>query len=174
MIRSGNCPVACEAAEIVHALENQQPAHPGLREHITIESRQRVRAKAVGEQVVAADTLVQHPDGFVFSFASKPLGKDVRPAVISVCRGAVAVRDGIAEGDNRSGFLLRRDIHRRDLIPVIDRFGIREIGPRDLIAVNEVRGCARSRVSGFLCRRRVIVNGDGQIGAGWRGEIHGV
>ena len=48
-----------ELAEIVHAFEHDKTTNSALRDYIAIESRESVRAESIGEQVVAANALIQ-------------------------------------------------------------------------------------------------------------------
>ena len=59
---SGDFAVAGETAKVVHSLKDDEPAHSGLRQHVAIEARERVRPQAVDQQVVSADSLIQDAD----------------------------------------------------------------------------------------------------------------
>src|SRR4051794_8789781 len=50
--------VPSQTAEIVHPLEDDEPSRGSWREDIAIEAGQRIGAKAIGQQVIAADPLV--------------------------------------------------------------------------------------------------------------------
>ena len=54
----GDFPVASQAAEIVHAFEDDDPTCAGGSEDVAIEAGKSVGAKAVGEEMIAADALV--------------------------------------------------------------------------------------------------------------------
>ena len=51
---------AGQSAEIVHALKDNHVANTGLRKHIAIEARQRIRPQSICQKMVATDALVQH------------------------------------------------------------------------------------------------------------------
>lgn len=63
MFGQGNFAGAGKAAQVIHAFENDQIANAGLREDVTIETRQRVRPQAVYQKMVSADSLVQDAQG---------------------------------------------------------------------------------------------------------------
>src|SRR5271170_8261423 len=54
----GYLAVARQTPKIVHALKNNQPPHPGLRECIAVKARQSIRAEAVDQQMVPANPLI--------------------------------------------------------------------------------------------------------------------
>ncbi len=47
-------------AKIIHALEHNHGANTSRREHIMIETRQRIRTQAIEQQPVSADTSIQN------------------------------------------------------------------------------------------------------------------
>lgn len=47
-----------QSAEIIHSLKNDQPMHTCLGENVAIEARERVWSEPVGQQMIAADSLV--------------------------------------------------------------------------------------------------------------------
>jgi len=55
-------PIPGQHAQIVHTLQHDDPPHPRLRQHVSIEARQSVRTRAVEQQAISANPLVQHPD----------------------------------------------------------------------------------------------------------------
>ena len=62
MLVGGNFAVARQSAQVVHALEDDHPAHAGRRQHVAIEPRQHIRPQPIREQMIAADSLVRHAD----------------------------------------------------------------------------------------------------------------
>src|SRR6185312_1347744 len=56
----GDLAVEGQATQIVDALKNDEPFHSGLGQHVAIEAGEGVGTKTVGEQVVAADSLIQN------------------------------------------------------------------------------------------------------------------
>src|SRR5450432_1495310 len=105
MFRGRYFAVPGESAEIVHALEDDDPLRTRWSQDIAIEARQRIRPQAIGQQMIAADALVRHSNVAGMRRALQTLPQYVRPAVVSVGCGAVAVGDGIPEG--HYGFALR-------------------------------------------------------------------
>ena len=87
----------------------------------------------------------------------KAAGENVGPAIVAVGGGAMAVGDGVAEGDDGSCGGRGLHIDFGDLVPVIDVFGIGERGSADEVAVRVEGGCTRARVSGLASRRRLQV-----------------
>ena len=73
----------------------------GGGEHVAIEAREGVGAEAVGEQMVAADAVVEtRRCCCVAGRGLKASGENIGPAVVAVGGGAVAVGNGIAKGDD--------------------------------------------------------------------------
>jgi len=62
MIGGRDFAIAGEASQVVYTFEDDEPADACGREDIPVESCQDIWAKAVGEQVVAADALVGDAD----------------------------------------------------------------------------------------------------------------
>src|SRR6185295_18180365 len=79
-----------------------------LVQDIAVETRERVHAHAVLQDLGTGDALVQHRDRRAASL-HQARGEIVRPAVEAIDRGAVAVGDGIAEGDDGTGIRRRID-----------------------------------------------------------------
>jgi hypothetical protein len=93
--------LASQAAEIVDAFKDDEPAHAGRREHVAIKAGENIGAQAIGKQVVAADALVGDADAARGGRGLKPLRQDIGPAIVAVGGCAVAVSDGVAERYNR-------------------------------------------------------------------------
>src|SRR5580698_343443 len=53
-----------EAADVVDAFEQDDPTNSGLSKDIAIKVRQYIGSETIGEQVVAADALVENADSF--------------------------------------------------------------------------------------------------------------
>src|SRR4051812_8471074 len=122
MLSLAHFPVALQRAEIVHSFENNQPARSRWRQHITIETRQRVRAQAVGQEMISADALVHHSDVTRLLRTLQAGGQHVGPAVISVRRGSVSICDRVAEHHHRSGPPFSQHVDFRYLVPVVHAF----------------------------------------------------
>src|SRR5215468_9074109 len=103
MLRRRNFAVSSDAAEIVHTLEDNGPSHGGWGEDVTIETGQCVRSEAVGQQVIAANTLIGDSDAARVGRDLQTFRQDIGPAVVSVCCGAMAVGDGVSERHNGTG-----------------------------------------------------------------------
>ena len=58
----GNIAEARKATEVVDGFEDDEPADAGLRDYVAVEAGERVGAEAVGEEVIAADALVEDSD----------------------------------------------------------------------------------------------------------------
>ena len=170
----GNFAEAREATEVVDGFEDDEPADAGLRDHVAIEASERVGAEAVGEEVVAADALVEDPDIVRGRRGLEALGEDVGPAVVAVGGGGVAVGDGVAEGNDGSCAGGGEDVDAGELIPVLDLLCVGKIACGDEIAVKVVRGGAGAGVAGFTCGRRVKVNSDGEVRERGDGIVDGV
>jgi len=124
-----------QPAQIVDALKENEPAHASLRQHIGIEARQNVRPQAVGQQVIAADALVGDANGSRFRRALQTAGQFIRPAVVSVGGGCVAVGDGVTENHDRSSGWRGLHVDPRNLIPVVDLLCVGEAGGADQVSV---------------------------------------
>ena len=148
----GNSADAREAAEVVDAFEDDEPADSGWREHVAIEAGEHVGAEAVGEQVVAADALIEDPDVVRCGRGLETRGEDVGPAVVAVGGGGVAVGDGVAEGDDGAGAGRGEDVDAGELVPVVDVFRVGKVGGGDEVAVHVVRGGAGAGMAGFAGR----------------------
>jgi len=101
-------------------------------------------------------------------------GEDVSPAVVSVGGCAVSVGDGVAEGYDGCGWCVGEDVDGGDLIPVIDVLGRIEFGGGDGVAVDEIGGGTGAGVAGLDRWRRVVVDGDGDVGQRWDWKFYGV
>src|ERR1700687_2347748 len=97
MFRRRDFAGASESAEIVYALKDDDPLHTRRRQHVAIETREGIRTQAIGQQMIAADALVGHSNVAGMRRALKALRQYIRPAVVSVGGGAVAVDVGISE-----------------------------------------------------------------------------
>src|SRR5579884_1651501 len=100
MSRGGHVAQPSQAAEIVHAFEYDQIFRTGLRENIAIKACEHIRPQAICEQVVPADTLIEHADSSRSGGRLQSLGQNIGPAVIAVWGGAVTIGDGIPERHN--------------------------------------------------------------------------
>jgi len=165
---------AGETAEVVDALEDDQIADAGLGEHVAVEAGEDVGAEAVGEQVVAADALVEDAEGSGGGRGLKPLGEDVGPAIVAVGGGSVAVGDGVAEGYDGGCVLRGGDIDCGDLVPVVHLLRGRQVCRRDLIAVDVVGRGAGAGMAGLAGGRGVEMEGDGEVGESGDGIVDGV
>ena len=112
--------IALEAAEVVDAFEEDDVADGGLGEDVAVEAGEGVGAEAVGEEVVAADALVEDAGGMGCGVGLEALGEDVGPAVVAVEGGGGAVGDGVAEGNDGEGGGGGLDVDGGDEVPVVD------------------------------------------------------
>ena len=82
--------------QIVHSSsKNNHVANTGLDKHITIESCQRIRPQPIQQKMVAADALVQYADLVCCRRILQTFGQIIRPAIVSICRRPVMIRDEI-------------------------------------------------------------------------------
>ena len=98
----GNIAEARKATEVVDGFEDDEPADAGLRDDVAVEAGEHVGAEAVGEEVIAADALVEDSDVVRCGRGLEALGEGVGPAVVAVGGGGVAVGDGVAERNDGS------------------------------------------------------------------------
>jgi len=87
-----------DADVVDRVVGEDHPAHPRLLEHVPVEPVERALARAVGEQLVATDALVEHADRQ--TRGTQPLGQVVGPAAVVVLGGGDTVGDGGAQGDH--------------------------------------------------------------------------
>ena len=92
-----------QAAEIVDAFEDNDPSHASRRQHIAIEASEGGWSQAVGQKVVAADTLIGDANVARFMRGLEPCGEHISPTVVAVGGGAVAVGDGVAKDGDGCG-----------------------------------------------------------------------
>ena len=57
-----NIAEAREPPEVVNGFKDDEPADAGLRDYVAVEAGEHVGAEAVGEEVIAADALVEDSD----------------------------------------------------------------------------------------------------------------
>ena len=139
-----NLAIARQPAQVVDALKNDQIPDTSLRQHIPIESSQRIRPQTIRQKMVSSDPLIQHAHGPRRRRTLQPLRQNIRPAIIAVGRRSMPVRNGVAEGDNSRRVRWRNHIDPRQLIPMIDLFRIRKIDGRDQIAMSQIGGSPRA------------------------------
>ena len=89
------------APDVVDAFHQRHPFDSRLAEHVAIEARQRAGAAAVAQHAIAADPHVGHADLRRILIGRQARRQQGRPTVIGLRRGACAVGNGIAEGDQR-------------------------------------------------------------------------
>src|SRR5215472_9811794 len=94
--------LACQATEIVHAFEYDEPSGTCGGKHIAIEARQCIRAESVDKQVISADALVRYGNVASGRRVLQPAGKYIGPAVVSIRGGAMPIGDGVAQCDDGS------------------------------------------------------------------------
>src|SRR5580765_8924506 len=78
----GNIGIASQCSDIVDSLEDDQVFHPSLRQNVMIKPRKGVGARAVVQQPVATDTVIEYCQLFLAVISSfNALCKNVRPAI---------------------------------------------------------------------------------------------
>ena len=95
--------------------------------HVAIEACQHIRPESVGQQMIAADSLIGYADVARCRRALQPACEHIRPAIVSIRRCAVAVGDGIAERNHCPRTLRSLHVNFRDLVPVIHMLGLRRV-----------------------------------------------
>ena len=101
-------------------------------------------------------------------------GEDVGPAVVSVGGGAVAVGDGVTEGDDGGGAGGGEDVDRGDEVPVIDVMGISKFGRGGGIAVDIPGRGTGAGMARLLFGRDVQVESYGDVGERGDGVVDGI
>ena len=91
VIRDTDGRVAGQGAKIIDAFQQDQMGDAGLGQHIAVEPGQRIGAKPVVQQAVAADPLIDDGDVAALGIGLQPLGKPVGPAIIAVGGRTLAI-----------------------------------------------------------------------------------
>ena len=60
MFRVAHLALPRQPTQVIHSFEHNQVPHPRLRQHIAIETRQRIRPQPIGQQMIPADALIEH------------------------------------------------------------------------------------------------------------------
>ena len=107
--------------------------------------------------------MVEHTQRLGCRQSLKSPGEVVGPTVVSVCRRASAVRDGIAQRYDSRRLRGGRHVHAGNLKPVIDLLGIQQVDCGNLIAVHDKGRRARTGVTGLYVRRCLQIYRDRQI-----------
>src|SRR6516225_4505479 len=92
-----NLTVPQQHAQIVDAFQNNQVTNAGRRQRIVVKACQSVRSEAIEQKTVPADAFVQNSDRSRRRIGLQALGEQIRPSVISVGGGTMAVGDGVTE-----------------------------------------------------------------------------
>ncbi len=74
MFRFGNFSRAGETAEIVNSLKDDDPSDARRRQHVAVEAGEYIGAESIGQQVIAADTLIRHANVFSARRSLQTLG----------------------------------------------------------------------------------------------------
>src|SRR4051812_16429911 len=120
-VSSGGCVAfTSQSTQVVHAFQNDHVTYTGLRQYIAVESSQCIWTEPICQQVVSADSVIEHTNAARGSSCLKALGQKIRPAIVAVGRRAMTVGDRVAERNDRSRVRAAAHINGRDLIPVID------------------------------------------------------
>src|SRR5579875_343078 len=119
---------ATEHPDIIYSLEDDQVADSRLSEHVAIEPGQRVRPKAVKQQPVPANALIEDARVTGGHFTKQTACKVVWPAVVSVGGRTVPVSDRISQRDNgrRAGWC--DHVHAGDVKPMVECLCAGEVG----------------------------------------------
>ena len=139
MLLCAHLAITRQAAKIVYAFKDNHPTRGGWREHISIETRQHIRTKAVGEQVVSADSLIGYADVARCGRALQPRCEDIGPAIVSIRRRTMPVGYRIAKSDDRSRSGRRLDVNFRYLVPVIHMLWFGQRGCANEVSVHIIR-----------------------------------
>ncbi len=150
-------------ADVVDALQHNQVANAGLREHIVVKSGQRIRPEAIEQQAIAADAVIEHSDGLGRVGGLQAPSQEVGPAIVAVGRSAVAVGDGIPECDHGGGAAGRLHVHAGDEIPVVHFLCFRELFRGNKVAMSVIGRRAGTGMAGLRRGRLRQMERDGQI-----------
>jgi hypothetical protein len=143
-------------SDVVDALGEDQVPGPGLLPHVVPFPAQgrdagarAAAVGAVGEDLVAADPLVEHAELLPRGQRLQPGREDVRPAVVAVPGRVRAVGDGIAEGHDAPPHAGRRPhVDAGQPEPRVDRAGERRAPRTGLVAGGHELGALRGVVPG--------------------------
>src|SRR6185437_13550124 len=111
-------PFPRETSEVVHALEHNRVTNARLHQYITVEAGERVRSQPIDQQMVAANTMIQHAEIPQLWHGLQTLSQHICPPIIAVGGGAMPVCNGVPQSDNGAGTLGSKNVNPRDLIPV--------------------------------------------------------
>jgi hypothetical protein len=163
VVRGGHFSRAGESAEIVYALEDDDPADSGRSEDVTIEAGESIGAEAVDEEMVAADALIGDGDVSRFWSGLQPRGKDVGPSIVAIGGRAMAVGDGVSQCDNGSCTGNGLHINSRHNVPVVDLSGVGECGSGGEISVCVIGGGSGAGMPSLLRWRLGNIEADSKI-----------
>ena len=88
---------AADIPDVVDAQQNGHVTHARLREHVAVESRQRVRTDEVVQHAVSRDAFVH--DAQFHVMLRQPLRQQVWPAMVCVWSRARSIGDGVTKSD---------------------------------------------------------------------------
>ncbi len=171
VLRRRHLAIARQPTQIIDALKHDQIPDTRLRQHIPIETRQRIRSQAIRQKTVSSNSLIQHGHGSRPRRTLEPLRENICPAIIAIRRRSVSVRNGVAERDNSGRVRWRNHIDPRQLVPMVDLLRVRKIDSRDQIAVSQIGGSARAGMPRLLRGRHIQMQRHRQTGTRRRGII---
>ena len=91
---------------VVDALHDDEILDAGLSENVTVEAREGRGAGVVMEDAIATDAFVEDAEVCGLLVSLETAGKDVGPASVGVASAVGTVCDAVAEGDDRSVFIV--------------------------------------------------------------------
>ena len=125
-------------ADVVDALEHDQPRDSALGQHITVHPPVRVRAEAVVEHAVPAGRLVEHGDVGGVTVRLQPSEQVVRPAVVQVGGRATAVGQRVTQDRDPLGVGTRPHLDAAEEVPVRHRGRAGQVQVTDVVARQQI------------------------------------
>ncbi|EXS70436.1 hypothetical protein BF95_00345 [Sphingobium sp. Ant17] len=137
---------AGERAEIVNPFQQDEMGDAGLRQNVAVKPGERVGTKAIGEQPVAADPLIDDRDVAAFGIGLQSFGQPVSPAIIAVGGAVLAISDRVAQRDDELGGGAAFDFERGQVEPMVEGRGPGKLRVGQMVARQMPRGSARARM----------------------------
>lgn len=139
---------AGERAEIVDPFQQDEMGDAGLRQHVAVEPGKCVGTKAIVEQPIAADPLIDDRDVATLRVGLQAFGQPVGPAIIAVGSAVFAVGDRVAQRDDDLGGGAAFDFECGEVEPMVEGRGAGKLRVGQMI-VGQMSG-SRAR-TGMRC-----------------------